>query len=171
MKKKFNYRKDTKKGTYKPLHPAKYIGSKYPVYKSSWEEKMMLFLDMNPSVVKWGYECMGITYMDPTQGGKKAQYLPDMIAYMTREGKEEPQGFMIEVKPYSKCIKPKEPKKPTKGSKKTYYNYQQSYKRFMMASKEYAVNQAKWAAARVYCQNKQMHWILANEKNIPGFIR
>jgi hypothetical protein len=169
MKKKFNYRKDTKKGIYKPLNPAKYIGSKYPSYKSSWEEKMMVFMDMNPHVVKWGYECIPVPYINPTTG-KKATYLPDIIAYIDSGNNGKPTGYMIEIKPYSKCIQPKPPKKPKSGSKKTYYNYQQSYARFRMASMEYAENQLKWGAARVHCQRYNMHWILANEKNIPGFL-
>jgi hypothetical protein len=169
MAKKFNYKKDTNKGTYKPLNPGKYTGSKYPNYKSGWEAKMFQFMDINPNVIQWGYENISIPYFDPFTK-KGANYLPDVTATM-KCGDGKTRAFMIEVKPYSMCIPPKPPKKPSTTSKKTYYNYQKSMSRYKVASRDYAVNIAKWGAASAYCTRHHIHWIIANEKNLPGFIK
>ncbi len=78
---------------------------------------------------------------------------------------------MIEVKPYKQCIPPSTPKKPTDKSKKTYYNYQKSMQRYKKEVQTYSQNQAKWSAAGAWCRKHHFNWIVANEKNVPEFIR
>ena len=51
-------------------------------YRSSWEKKIMTWLDHNRSVTKWGAECMRIPYqITHYEGGdvrvKEHSYFPD----------------------------------------------------------------------------------------------
>jgi len=66
-------------------------------YRSSWEEKYMLYLDSNPSVVSWTYEQTVIEYVSNIRTKKVRRYYPDFyVKYL--DGKEE----IVEVKPKRK---------------------------------------------------------------------
>ena len=56
----------------------KYVGSKMPTYRSSWESAFMQFCDSHPSVVKWASECVKIPYRNPLTG-KLSNYIPDFL--------------------------------------------------------------------------------------------
>ena len=58
-------------GIYKIKHPEKYVGSKDPTYRSSWEYTFMSFCDNNPSVQQWASEPVRIPYSSG-QGRRKA---------------------------------------------------------------------------------------------------
>ena len=49
-------------GKYSLKNPEKYIGTKTPTYRSSWEFTFMKFCDEHPSVAKWASEAIKIPY-------------------------------------------------------------------------------------------------------------
>ena len=54
------------KGWFTPKNPLKYKGdSKNVVYRSSWELKVMKWLDANPAVLWWASEELIIKYRSP----------------------------------------------------------------------------------------------------------
>jgi len=47
---------NTYHGEYEVKNKEKYIGSKNPLYRSSWESRLcFFFFDNNPKVLRWGY--------------------------------------------------------------------------------------------------------------------
>ena len=78
MKKNSKYRQ----GIYTLAHPEKYKGNKNQIcWRSSWECKMMKFLDFNPNVIEWSSEETIIPYQNPLTG-RVSRYFVDFYAKM-----------------------------------------------------------------------------------------
>ena len=132
-------------GKFTPKQPEKYIGTKSPTYRSSWEFHFMKFCDQHPSVAKWASEAIKIPYKNPLTG-KHTIYVPDFfIAYADKGGKQKVE--LIEVKPANQAIKEK-------------------VGRSRVNQASYIVNQAKWAAAYAYCKQKGITFRIITENDI-----
>lgn len=133
------------KDVYKIKNPEKYVGSKVPVYRSSWELTFMTFCDNNPSVQEWSSEPVRIPYRDPLTG-KHTVYVPDfLISYVDKNMKKHVE--LIEIKPANQMVKERVGTNP--------YNQAQ-----------YVKNQAKWAAAGQWCQQQGVKFRVINEHDI-----
>ena len=54
------------KGMFKPKNPQKYRGDPTNIiYRSSFELKLMVYLDQHPEVISWGSEEIIIPYKSP----------------------------------------------------------------------------------------------------------
>ena len=62
---------------------------------------------------------------------------------------------MIEIKPSRQCVKPKTPKRKTKS--------------YMRESFEFIKNQAKWSAAKQYCEDNNMKFKIITEKELGQY--
>ena len=134
---------------FKPKNSEKYIGdSENIVCRSSWERKFCKWADGHPQVIKWFSEEMTIDYWSPVDQ-KMHRYFPD-FGMILENGKK----YVIEVKPYHQCIQ------PVKGKKrdKTYLN----------ECATYAVNQAKWKAAKAYFEKQGIIFCVLTEKDLYG---
>ena len=123
---------------YRVKNPHKYSGDlRNVICRSSWEYHFCKFCDLHPSVIVFGSEHTQtvIPYVSPIDN-KVHSYYPDFIMKM-RTAKGDTPTYLIEIKPHAETMPPKEPKRKTK-----------SYKE---ALKVYAVNSAKWEAARKWC--------------------
>jgi len=131
-------------GEYKPINPAKYVGT-YPIFfRSSWEHKVMVMFDTNPNIISWASESLKIPYQNPFTN-KYTVYIPDfVVTYMDANGKTNAE--IIEVKP----------------SKETFLEKAKSEK----AKAAVALNQFKWAAAHAFAQSHGMKFRVMNEENI-----
>jgi len=135
------------KGIYKPTNPKKYVGdTNRIVYRSLLERRMMVYLDKNDHVEFWASEEMPITYRSPIDY-RIHRYFPDFI-FKLKNGKK----YMVEIKPYKQCFPPKTPKKQTKH--------------FVREQLEYLKNQAKWTAAKTYCEGQGLEFKIFTEKDI-----
>ncbi len=135
------------KGLFKPTNPSKYIGDPNRiVYRSNLERKFMRYCDTNDGVSKWASEELPIIYRSPIDK-KIHRYFPDFIL-QTSTGRK----YMVEIKPFRQCKPPKTPKKKTKA--------------FMRESLEYIKNQAKWKAAKYYCDENDLEFKLITEKEL-----
>lgn len=136
-----------------PRNSTKYIGT-YPIsIKSEWERKFCQWLDANSSVIKWSSENVYIQYYDPVQM-KNRRYYPDF--YMEVLGKEDKvKRYIVEIKPQHETILPK---KTNKKSKKTML-YQEA---------TYLTNQAKWKAAKQYCDKLGYDFRIITEQQLFG---
>ena len=135
------------KGIYKPTHPKKYAGDPNRiVYRSLLERRMMVYLDKNDAVEFWASEEVPIIYRSPIDY-RIHRYYPDFI-FKLKTGKK----YMVEIKPYRQCFPPKKPKKQGRS--------------FMREQLEYIKNQAKWQAARVYCEGNDLEFKIFTEKDI-----
>lgn len=132
-------------GKFKLQNPEKYIGSKIPTYRSSWEFAFMKFCDEHKSVTQWASEAVQIPYRHPLTG-KYTIYVPDFfIAYGGRDGKQRVE--LIEVKPENQAIK-------------------ERLGRSRANQAHWVINQAKWEAARAWCKQKGIFFRVITEKDI-----
>ena len=135
------------KGIYRPTNPKKYVGDPNRiVYRSLLERRFMLYCDRNEDIIAWASEEVPIKYYSPLDK-RVHRYFPDFIV-KTSTGKK----YIIEIKPYKQCFQPKTPKKKTKA--------------FMRESFEYIKNQAKWKAAKAYCEDKGFEFKIMTEKEL-----
>jgi len=132
-------------GVYQVKNIEKYIGSKPPYCRSSWETTFCMFCDNNPSIQEWASEPVKIPYIDPLTG-KATVYVPDfLISYIDKHMKKHAE--LIEIKPANQMLKERVGKNP--------YNQAQFVK-----------NQAKWAAAGKWCQQQGIKFRVLNEHDI-----
>lgn len=132
-------------GKYTLKNPDKYIGGRTPTYRSSWEFAFMRFCDLNESVSKWASEAIKIPYRNPLSG-KNTIYVPDFFIVYTDKNSQQ-HVELIEVKPLNQTTL-------------------ESAGRSRTNQLHYAVNQAKWQAARAYCKQKGMTFRIVNEGDI-----
>lgn len=138
-------------GYFKPVNPEKYVGSKTEiVYRSSWELKLMMWCDLNPSVVKWNSEGMKIPYWSEVDQKQRTYWIDFVVQYRTSEGTL--RTSLIEVKPDSQC------RAPTKRGRKEANYIAECY--------TWEVNQAKWRAAREWAAKNGMDFIIMNEYDL-----
>ncbi len=141
----------TYKGYFNAKYPQKYKGDVQKIiYRSSYELKLMTYLDRNPNVIQWASEEFFVPYKSPIDG-KVHRYFPDFWVK-----KKNTQGIVetvvIEVKPKTQTIPPT-PKK-------------QITKRYLYEVQTWGINQAKWEAANKYCTNKDWKFIIMTEKEL-----
>ena len=145
------------KGKFRPKNPNKYKGNPSNIiYRSLLERRFMVYLDNNPSILKWQSEEIIIPYVSPVDN-RVHRYFPDFyIKYKNSDRKiiEE----LIEVKPFNQCSPPN-PKKKRKNTGRTS-------KRYLKEVQTYIVNDAKWNQAMKYCKDRNWKWRILTEKDI-----
>lgn len=139
------------KGVYKPSNPKKYIGDPNNIiYRSLWERKFMYWCDHNENIMKWSSEEIWIPYLSPLDR-RVHKYFPDFyIKYKNKEGVVKES--LVEVKPKRQVEGPKPQKRMTQKQ--------------MYELKEYAKNQAKWAAAKEFCADRRWEFQILTEDNL-----
>ncbi len=138
------------KGWFRPRNPQKYKGdAKNIVYRSTWELRVMKWLDENPSVIWWASEELVIRYRSPVDQ-RIHRYFPDFILRVKRKAGLE-KTLVIEVKPHSQTIKPVQKRKT---------------KKFISEAATYAINQEKWRAADLFCQEHGWEFMVLTEKDL-----
>jgi hypothetical protein len=138
-------------GRFIPKHPKKYIGdANNIIYRSSWECKVMSWLDQNPSIISWASEELIVPYISPIDN-RRHRYFPDFIVKMrTRDGTLK--TMMLEVKPKKQTIQPEIRKRITK--------------QYLIEVQTWGVNQAKWKAATEYCLDRGWEFKLITEDHL-----
>ena len=138
-------------GLFKPKNPQKYVGDPNNiVYRSSWECKVMSWLDKTPESLTWASEELIVPYISPVDN-RQHRYFPDFIVRIkTKEGKLK--TMMLEVKPKYQTEMPKPKKRIT-----------ESYKNEI---KTYAVNKAKWKAAEEFCLDRGWEFRILTEEHL-----
>jgi hypothetical protein len=138
------------KGRFRPKNPQKYKGDATNIiYRSTWEIKVMRYLDENPNIIWWGSEELPIPYISPIDK-RKHRYFPDFIAKI-RKNDGKVMTYIIEVKP-EKQTKPPTQKRKTKT--------------FIQESMTYEVNKAKWYAAEEFCKDHGWQFLVLTEKHL-----
>ena len=140
----------TYKGLFKANAPEKYKGdANNIIYRSSWELRVMKWFDSHPEVLWWSSEELVIPYISPIDN-KRHRYFPDFVAKMKRKDGSV-MTYVIEVKPDSQTKMPTQKKRT---------------KRFIAEAATYAVNQEKWRAADIFCQEHGWEFLVLTEKHI-----
>ena len=112
-------------------------------FRSSWEKKIMTWLDHNNNITKWGAECMRIPYqMTHFDNGdskvKEHCYYPDFYYVMRIEGVLK--QVVVEVKPQKE------------------YDLKMAYK-----------NKTKWETMIAWCNKKGYEFIIITEDHLKKF--
>jgi len=138
-------------GLFKPRNPKKYVGDATNiVYRSSWEAKVMYWLDTNDDIISWASEELIVPYISPVDN-RKHRYFPDFIVKVkTRDSKLK--TMMLEVKPKKQTIQPEVRKRVTK--------------QYITEVTTYAVNMAKWKAATEYCADRGWEFKILTEEHL-----
>jgi len=160
-------------GNYVPKNKEKVIklntqGGVY--FRSSWEKKIMTWLDHNSKVTKWGAECMKIPYqMTHFENGdariKEHCYYPDFY-YEMRLDSGQLKQVVVEVKPmkeYNMVLALNEgrltvPENRGKKLKNFEYDLKMAYK-----------NKNKWDTMIAYCNKKGFDFIIITEEHLKKF--
>ncbi|MFZ9301798.1 MAG: TnsA endonuclease N-terminal domain-containing protein [Sediminibacterium sp.] len=138
------------KGRFSPKNPKKYNGDPSNIiYRSTWELRVMKWLDDNPNIIWWASEELPIPYRSPIDN-KIHRYFPDFIVKVKRKDGLV-MTYVLEVKPESQTRQPVRKRKT---------------KRFIEESVTYAVNQEKWRAADIFCQEHGWQFKVITEKDL-----
>lgn len=139
---------------------SKFKGNKI-VYRSSLELMAFNFLDTCSEILAWSSESVIVPYVKPTLKEDSEldtdkinihKYFVDLWV-LIKQPNGELKSFLIEIKPKKQCFKPR---KTAKKSDKTYITEMLTY----------AVNQAKWNAARKFAKSHNMTFIIWTEKDL-----
>lgn len=137
------------KGLFRPKHPEKYLGDVNKIcFRSSWERLLMIYFDRNPSVLKWNSEECVVPYISPVDNQQHRYFIDFWVRYKAIGGTIKEK--LIEVKPSSQCEPP---------ANKFAKNYQDAMKTF-------AINQAKWEAARRLAAKRGMEFQVMTENDL-----
>jgi len=138
------------KGRFKPKNPEKYNGSaENIIYRSSWELRVMKYLDESASIIWWASEELAIPYLSPVDQ-KMHRYFPDFIVKV-REKSGLVMTYILEVKPENQTKRPVQKRKTQK---------------FLQEAATYAINQEKWRAADIFCQEHGWKFKVVTEKDL-----
>lgn len=114
----------------------------------------MSYLDGHPDVMEWASEEFCIPYRSPIDG-KIHRYFPDFkIKQKNKDGIVE--TIVIEVKPKSQVTPPTV--KQTKKQKPT--------KSYIREVTTYGINEAKWKAAKSFCEDRKWKFVILTEKEL-----
>ena len=139
------------KSKYTPVYPHKYQGnSKMIICRSSWERKFCQWCDMNNSIISWASEEFSIPYVSP-KDNRVHKYYPDFIIKV-KENTNKIKTYVIEVKPKKQTVPPKKRKRVTKS--------------YIYECTTFAVNQAKWKAAKEFCDDRRIEFKIITEKEL-----
>lgn len=106
----------------------------------------MGYLDMHEEVIQWASEEFCIPYRSPVDN-RIHRYFPDFWVKKT-----DGSVLVIEVKPAKQAEPPKQPSRMTK--------------RYINEVFEYGKNQAKWKAAREYCDDRGWNFVVMTEREL-----
>ena len=141
-----------RQGKFRPSKPEKYKGDPTNiVYRSSYELKFMQYCDLTESVNEWRSEEFFIPYISPIDN-KVHRYFPDFfVKYKDKNGSN--RTLVVEIKPQKDLNMPEQnPKRKTKSW---------AYK-----VKTWAINQAKWKAAKEFCADRKWEFRILTEKEL-----
>jgi hypothetical protein len=138
------------KGRFIPNNPKKYNGDpNHIIYRSSWEVRVMKYLDENPNVIWWASEELPIPYRSPIDN-RIHRYFPDFIVKVRRKDGLV-MTYILEVKPESQTKMPVQKRRT---------------KKFIQEAATYAINQEKWRAADIFCKEHGWQFKILTENDL-----
>jgi hypothetical protein len=139
------------KGKFTPINPQKYKGDPTNIiYRSSWEKRVMLWLDKHSQVVSWSSEEIVVPYKSPADG-RFHRYFVDFYAQI-RDKNGKLNSYLLEIKPKKQATEPEIKSRITK--------------QYINEVVTYAINQAKWKAATEYCKDRGWEFKVLTEDHL-----
>ena len=138
------------KGRFLPKNPQKYAGdANNIIWRSTWEKRVMEWLDRSDNVVYWASEELVIKYYSPIDN-KIHRYFPDFTVKIKKKDGTV-MTHVLEVKPEYQTKQPVMKRKT---------------KRFLEEQVTYIVNQSKWKAATEFCKDRGWVFQILTEKDL-----
>jgi hypothetical protein len=119
-------------------------------FKSGLELSAIKYCDFNKHIVKFSLEPFSIQYLKPTTGKYHRYFIDLFLEFSTG------QKFIVEIKSKGETVPPQKPKRKTD---KSIMNYQK-------ALQTYAINCAKWKAAKIWAEERNMKFIFLTEDQL-----
>lgn len=110
----------------------------------------MSYIDTHPDILEWQSEELIIPYRSPIDG-LVHRYFPDFVI-KKRSANGKIETVIVEIKPRSQTVP------PTPSKKKT--------KQYLYEVHTWAINDAKWKAARAYCEKKGWRFQIMTENEL-----
>ena len=110
----------------------------------------MVYCDTNENILEWGSEELALPYRSPIDN-KIHRYFPDFYIKV-KESNGSIKKYLIEIKPKKQTVEPQVQKRKTKG--------------YIYEVYEYAKNQAKWKAAKEFCEDRQWTFKILTEDDL-----
>jgi hypothetical protein len=105
---------------------------------------------MNNSIISWASEEFSIPYVSP-KDNRVHKYYPDYLIKV-KEKNDVIKTYVVEVKPHKQTRPPKPRSRKTKS--------------YLTECVTYAVNQAKWKAAKEFCEDHRIEFKVVTEKEL-----
>ena len=138
------------KGRFLPQNPQKYAGdANNIIWRSTWEKRVMEWLDRSENVIYWASEELVIKYYSPIDN-KIHRYFPDFTVKIKKKDGTV-MTHVLEVKPEYQTKQPVMKRKT---------------KRFLEEQVTYIVNQSKWKAATEFCKDRGWVFQILTEKDL-----
>ena len=138
-------------GRFFPKNPKKYRGdASNIIYRSTWERKVMNWLDTSLDILEWGSEELIIPYRSPVDG-RIHRYFPDFYVKV-RQKDDTIRVMILEIKPHKQTIE------PVKKSRVT--------KQYINEVVTYGINQEKWKAANEFCADRGWIFKVLTEREL-----
>jgi hypothetical protein len=138
------------KGKYIPQNPQKYAGNPNNIiWRSTWERRVMEWLDKSDNVIYWSSEELAIKYYNPVDK-RIHRYFPDFIVKVKRKDGNI-MTHILEVKPEYQT------KEPVRKNKT---------KKYLQEQITYAINQSKWKAATEFCKDRGWIFQVVTERDL-----
>ncbi|NDB57765.1 head completion protein [bacterium] len=138
-------------GKYLPTNCKKYKGNPTQIYyRSLWELKFMKWCDDNNNILEWGSEEIVVPYRSPIDGKYHRYFVDFYVKVKTRTG--DIKKYLIEIKPKKQTIEPAVQKRKTA--------------KYINEVTTYVVNQAKWEAAREWCADRRLEFLILTEDHL-----
>jgi hypothetical protein len=138
-------------GKYLPSNCKKYKGNPTQIYyRSLWELKFMKWCDGNNNILEWGSEEIVVPYRSPLDGKYHRYFVDFYVKVKTRTG--DIKKYLIEIKPKKQTMEPSVQKRKTA--------------KYINEVTTYVVNQAKWEAAREWCADRRLEFLILTEDHL-----
>ena len=171
------FSKNYYQGTFVPKHPEKCLnfnGKLYPdktlpiTYRSSWEQILCNFCDMQVNILSWGSEVVEIPYYSQIDNKNHRYILDFLIILRDRSGKI--QKYAVEVKPDNQAEKLDEngnviyPAAPKRKTQKSLLKWQEKCQVIRR-------NAEKWEAAKLWAAKRGFTFRAITENEIFGLVK
>jgi len=110
----------------------------------------MKWCDGNNNILEWGSEEIIVPYRSPIDGKYHRYFVDFYVKVITRTG--DIKKYLIEIKPKKQTIEPAVQKRKTK--------------KYVTEVTTYVVNQAKWEAAREWCADRRLEFLILTEDHL-----
>lgn len=130
---------------FNPMNPEKYVGDINKIFaRSSWEVTCMKFFDGSRDVIRWGSEETVVPYLSPVDS-RVHEYWPDFFVELRKKDGSIVKEI-VEVKPR--------------------HESEEKYAKNDRSKNALIINNAKWAAANLYCESRGWKFRVITEHSI-----